>query len=55
MNRGAGFVEMAALEAAMHAKMAVAPAFAFDCTDRGENKGILYLWHLGLLVSKLFT
>ena len=46
---------MAALEAAMHAKMAVAPAFAFDCTDRGENKGILYLWHLGLLVSKLFT
>ena len=34
---GAGFVEMAALEAAMHAKMAVAPAFAFDCTDRGEK------------------
>ena len=53
MNRGAGFVEMAALEAAVHAKMAV--AFDFDCTDRGENKGILYLWHLGLLVSKLFT
>ena len=44
---------MAALEAAVHAKMAV--AFDFDCTDRGENKGILYLWHLGLLVSKLFT
>ena len=45
LNRGAGFVEMAALEAAVHAKMAV--AFDFDCTDRGENKGILYLWHLG--------